>query len=84
MNDYYSDFPKPPFADRFKDCMSALTDVQIPNNELEKIVTNVVNNDKDYSLTGYRMFGMRENIDTAKKAIAEYINMSRICAMYSK
>ena len=55
MNDYYSDFPKPPFADRFKDCIGALTDVQIPNNELEKIVTNVVKNDKDYSLTGYRM-----------------------------
>jgi hypothetical protein len=79
MNDYYSNFPKPPFADRFKDCMGALSDIQIPNNELEKIVTNVVNNDKDYSLTGYRMFGMCENIDAAKAAVAEYITMSRKC-----
>jgi hypothetical protein len=75
MNDYCSDFPKPAFAQRFKECMAAIPDDTrslVTHDELEKIVTVVVENDKDYSYSGYYTFGRKANANYAIYDVKRY------------
>lgn len=71
MMDYYSQFDMPGFEirkngliDYAKTLKHNLTDL-----EIETIVNTIVTNTKKYSMTGYSVFGQKEERDQLVKAI---------------
>lgn len=72
MNDYYSWFPQPAVEVRIEDTMRGIPNYlkdAISKRKLRKIVHETVNSSPEYSLTGYRMFGLPETINLSIKAI---------------
>lgn len=65
MNDYYSDFPQPPPDTRAKNLVDVMSQDQelskyFDHNELTRIALEVVKDSKEYSMSGYNVFGFRE------------------------
>lgn len=72
MNDYYSDFPQPPLETRIEQATSGIPEYlksSISAKKLDKIVYNVVKNAPEYSLSGYRVFGLSDCISKIIKDI---------------
>ena len=65
MNDYYSQFPQPPVDVRARNIVDVMLRDQMfcqvfTPEELEDIALEVVKVSKDYSMTGYNVFGFAE------------------------
>ena len=65
MNDYYSQFPQPPTHVRAMNLVDVMLRddtfrVSFTYDELKDIATEVVQTSKEYSMTGYNVFGFAE------------------------
>jgi hypothetical protein len=66
MNDHYSEVPQPPLQLRIENAMNgvpAYLKLSISPRKLNAIVRGVVVSAPKYSLSGYRMFGLSEDIN---------------------
>ena len=71
MMDYYSQFDMPGFEIRKNDLIDYAKTLKhnLTDTEIETIVTTIVSNTKKYSMTGYGVFGQKEERDQLVKAI---------------
>ena len=71
MMDYYSQFDMPGFEIRKKQLIDYAKTLKhnLSETEIEKIVITVVSNTKKYSMTGYGVFGQKEERDQLVNAI---------------
>ena len=72
MNDYYSEFPQPTLETRIEDAINGVPTylkVTISKNKLYSLAKEVVSKGREFSLTGYRMFGLAENVQMLIEAI---------------
>ena len=77
MMDYYSSYPQPNEEVRIRDVMEQLTDEEkqgLSKGKIEEIVTHVVKQSVEFSLTGYAVFGKVQNLIEARKKLNEYKN----------
>ena len=75
MNDYYSQLPQPPLETRIQNCISELPlDLThgISNETVREVVSPIVRLAKEYSMTGYSMFGRMETRESAIEALRVY------------
>ena len=72
MNDYYSQYEQPEPSIRAKNALDVMPkDLTAPFSldELEKIALDVVSVSKNYSLTGYGMFGKAEEVNRLRNVL---------------
>jgi Ca2+-binding EF-hand superfamily protein len=71
MMDYYSQFDMPGFEIRKNDLIDYAKTLKhnLSDTEIETIVNTIVSNTKKYSMTGYGVFGQKEERDQLVKAI---------------
>ena len=65
MNDYYSDFPQPSVDVRARNLVDVMLREQkfrekFSSDDLKKISLDVVKDSKEYSMSGYNVFGFAE------------------------
>ena len=76
MNDYYSQFPQPPPDVRAKNLVDVILrdqkfrDLFTPD-ELNDIALDVVKDSKEYSMSGYNVFGYAEERQRMIKKLSE-------------
>ena len=72
MMDYYSQFDMPGFEIRKNNLIDYAKTLKhnLTEIEIETIVTTIVSNTKKYSMTGYSVFGQKEERDQLVKAIS--------------
>ena len=71
MLDYYSQFDMPVFEIRKNNLIDYAKTLKhnLSDTEIETIVNTIVSNTKEYSMTGYSVFGQKEERDQLVKAI---------------
>ena len=72
MNDYYSDSPQPTIKTRIEDAINGVPRyirATVRKDKLYSLAEEVVSKSREFSLSGYKMFGMAENVQTLIKAI---------------
>ena len=71
MMDYYSQFDMPGFEIRKNSLIDYAKTLKhnLSDTEIETIVNTIVSNTKKYSMTGYGVFGQKEERDQLVKAI---------------
>ena len=71
MMDYYSQFDMPGFEIRKNDLIDYAKTLKhnLSDTEIETIVNTIVSNTKKFSMTGYGVFGEKEERDQLVKAI---------------
>ena len=71
MMDYYSQFDMPGFEIRKNNLIDYAKTLKhnLTDTEIETIVNTIVSNTKKYSMTGYGVFGQKEERDQLVKAI---------------
>ena len=71
MMDYYSQFDMPGFEIRKNDLIDYAKTLKhnLSDTEIETIVNTIVSNTKKFSMTGYSVFGEKEERDQLVKAI---------------
>ena len=69
--DYYSQFDMPGFEIRKNDLIDYAKTLKhnLSDTEIETIVNTIVSNTKKFSMTGYGVFGEKEERDQLVKAI---------------
>jgi hypothetical protein len=78
MNDYYSDFPQPPPDTRAKNLVDVMIREQnfrdfFTPDELNTIALDVVKDSKEYSMSGYNVFGFREEKERFRTVLISHI-----------
>ena len=79
MNDYYSNFPQPPVEERIQNAINGLPEFvksSVTEEKLLDITREIASKSPDYSLTGYRIFGAREEINKITDAIHKYVQLT--------
>lgn len=75
MNDYYSQLPQPSLETRMQNCVSELPPDLTSGLSIEtvrEVVFPIVQHAKEYSMTGYSMFGRNETRESAMAALRDY------------
>jgi hypothetical protein len=78
MNDYYSNFPQPPPDTRAKNLVDVMIREQnfrdfFTPDELNTIALDVVKDSKEYSMSGYNVFGFREEKERFRTVLISHI-----------
>lgn len=79
MNDYYSNFPQPPVEERIQNAINGLPEFvksSVTAEKLLDITREIASKSPDYSLSGYRIFGAREEINKITDAIHKYVQLT--------
>lgn len=63
MMDYYSQYDMPSLDERKKSLKNYANSLNMNCNGLDEIITKIVSETKKYSLTGYSVFGKKEEQD---------------------
>ena len=74
MMDHYSDYPQPSLKDRIKKCVISLPQEirdSFSEIKIEEAATHVCSNAPEFSLTGYCVFGIHEDIKNTINLLQE-------------
>ena len=79
MNDYYSQFPKPRVVERVQSLVSMVPPhlrMEVPLRVIEAEALQVTESlGKDYSLTGWSMFGRGEEFQHLRKRLEDWVRL---------
>jgi len=79
MNDYYSDFPKPRVDERVQSLVSMVSPhlrMEVPLKVIEAEALHVTESlGKDYSLTGWSIFGKSEEYQHLRKRLEDWVRL---------
>ena len=76
MMDYYSDQPQPSNTGEilFNTAKNWNICKNIPEDDLKKLIDDVIKDSKEYSLAGYMVFGKKENEDKLRCKISIHLS----------